>query len=1265
MTMKTCSYKILSNGEVVATYDSYTDLYQRIMDLSASGNTELESMADVVFDRMPERDAQSKKLNDLKKDTSVRMEYKSMHLDDGEPGFDGKISILKFLDSDMAMIEGKRVVTKYDEEALREAQVKKLQEGIKEDGKPIVKYSKEDAEKIVADIAANNDKVSEDGGFIHLMFDSLSFEKTVPEFIKVQRDNHISERLNDDKLLESLHKQINYTYMTSKGKYPKALNVSGLVLKSKIIGTDVDMYGKANWIFVGQDGVLHLYLVKASELPPKAWVKVKTDKYIQQLAILKQMLANNGINVTDMDISIIPVQLTYNDSHTKVTKAIVRQPITYSSSYKGTEYNMARQEAIAQKFVEGSSEPMFVSDDALKRGAQTAKLIFPDVHMTQWGIDRSADEWIKKAPAENYSGVEPLAIKEVNEADYKYKVLIKGTEYHAKDDSDLKRLVEKHISELSTAKSYSVQRIKDAITKSFSIGRPAFDDVPQLRYAAGHLGALFGKYVRGIKDESTGVIHHDWELLDVAEQAGIFVFRNKKENTLDFVSVTSFDLNAQVDLPKGNNILGSYRTNSQFPGLKATYANIDAVRAMAVINEIIPKYKDYTLGTLYVLSTINGMNYQMFDVGEFNGRWFNKILTEVKHENPKAVIPNNFSNAKLVDPMAVLVSEFKRLTSDLTDSKRAALNDVGFDQLLAAQDQIEQQAALEVILDRLDREWGFFNVQKLEEDLKKAEGTDSYRYALLFKLANRAYNQLRGAHVTIENSYATLRNKFLTTTTVASSNLRIISENMQIVNDKIADEFYKEYFPNVRKPFNEFYKSVGYTALENMTLGDQVRTFKNLYEYNPTTGENTFVFKNPYDMSNNLNAAERKLLKHVLFQLTRINTNGNFDIAESNDDAIKRYIETHPEYLWVPLEKASSASTIFNVDSWKAKLKNTFKRLRNYFSNFDYFYQDMLDFEREAYGGEKPEEKNFYELHLRNPFSASMPNATNVNDVARKRQEIINKYGAAFFETNLENLLIDVLAQQITTTQYNKLVVSSKALMLEMRLASRYSGTDDVIGKEIKWIQDFLKQNVFRVSIMSDTERKIAGVVSPVKSLVTRILLMGNLVSDVRDIIQGTQQNFIRTVIKLGTDIDPSNLAKAYQYVYTHQNGNAMASNLLSTLCFVYRLSNMDVGRVRERARSGRNGAANWSNWGFATLRHPDFINRMTLFVARCIQDGVMDISATGNLKDSALSLDSDGQLVYDWKKDKRFKAYAENSSNKEEYNKAKSLYLSQVLMYN
>jgi len=75
----------------------------------------------------------------------------------------------------------------------------------------------------------------------------------------------------------------------------------------------------------------------------------------------------------------------------------------------------------------------------------------------------------------------------------------------------------------------------------------------------------------------------------------------------------------------------------------------------------------------------------------------------------------------------------------------------------------------------------------------------------------------------------------------------------------------------------------------------------------------------------------------------------------------------------------------------------------------------------------------------------------------------------------------------------------------------------------------------------------------------------------------------------------------------------------------------------------------------YSTLRGPDFLNRMTLFVAKCMHDGSWE----------AFSLDQNGNLKYDWTKDERFKAFKYGAKGSKEYLKARALYFSQVKKYN
>ena len=80
-------------------------------------------------------------------------------------------------------------------------------------------------------------------------------------------------------------------------------------------------------------------------------------------------------------------------------------------------------------------------------------------------------------------------------------------------------------------------------------------------------------------------------------------------------SLTSFDLNAKASFRFGTNILGGYKLNTQYNGLEAHYGNIEAVRAMELLNEILPQLGNVRLGTLGVLSSINNASYRKYDIG--------------------------------------------------------------------------------------------------------------------------------------------------------------------------------------------------------------------------------------------------------------------------------------------------------------------------------------------------------------------------------------------------------------------------------------------------------------------------------------------------------------------------------------------------------------------------------------------------------------------------------------------------------------------------
>ena len=202
-------------------------------------------------------------------------------------------------------------------------------------------------------------------------------------------------------------------------------------------------------------------------------------------------------------------------------------------------------------------------------------------------------------------------------------------------------------------------------------------------------------------------------------------------------------------------------------------------------------------------------------------------------------------------------------------------------------------------------------------------------------------------------------------------------------------------------------------------------------------------------------------------------------------------------------------------------------------------------------------------------------------------------------------------------------------------------------------IEKYLRPNVFRKTIMEPLSQRIVGLTYPLKDIATKLLIGGNVVGAFRDTFEGLWQNIHRTLIKYQTDISVSSLAKAYAIVTKDSFTTARTINIVNQLCLKYRLSNIDVARISEGMKSER-GVNNYENWLYATLRRPDFLNRMVLFVAKCIEDGTWD----------AFDI-VDGELVYDWKKDKRFSVLASGDTNNPEYYKQKGLYYNVIRNYN
>jgi hypothetical protein len=88
----------------------------------------------------------------------------------------------------------------------------------------------------------------------------------------------------------------------------------------------------------------------------------------------------------------------------------------------------------------------------------------------------------------------------------------------------------------------------------------------------------------------------------------------------------------------------------------------------------------------------------------------------------------------------------------------------------------------------------------------------------------------------------------------------------------------------------------------------------------------------------------------------------------------------------------------------------------------------------------------------------------------------------------------------------------------------------------------------------------------------------------------------------------------------------------------------MDMNTYTERIRTGQHGIFNFENFAYKFTSRPDYYNRMTIIVAKMLEDGSWD----------AIEV-KDGKLEYNWKKDKRYYHLANNLRG-EDYDREKAL---------
>ena len=1225
-----CKYKI---GSTV--YNSYQELLNSITD------DEIKDFAAVIFSL----DTVENLYDKLK---SLSHEYTITHqqgafMDDADVDAGKNFTTQTFIDSGYFLVNGNPPMFRMDfDDYTGIMRARLVKEG----------FTEEQAKRTVELQKANWETIAKDATTLH---------KIVVSSSSTDSDRHFSgAALNTpfqavyDKL-RNVTKEVEKQVLKTNGgsQLMKNLNIT-----AKLRGLAEDIVGHIDYLCIRDDGTIDIYNLAVSTESESDWAGVKKEKYKYKLALLKRILEYNGINARDIRVNLVPIKIKYNETFDSVQDIQTFSPKSYDMN--DSKYTMQPYDNVVANFIDSNNPPLKVDDSDLINANIQLNKIFPNhsVEITTQGIKESARGWVKSnwkviaKPAEGKRGWDITFPGE------KESIYIPDTRI-GENNKELIDIVSSREEELfnSTPAKKATYRVVADIKQAYKQKLPAF--YCSLKNSS-FIQNQLNKYFESSGSDENGKPIYKWRLInnDTLTNANLLLFENIRTHQLDIVAITPFDVSTKVSYKGRENLLGSYLPDVNNRGFltPSNYGNIEATRTMVVLNQVLPKLPFIPkLGTLKVvgISSYHNKKGCEMDIQQFLPV-FNTIVEVTNENNQELKMKNNFKGVKTIDPADLLiqtwrealaehpeVNELKELESDIVDHiKTNGTILAGLESTGTVEGKITK---LETIIDKIQ------NLNRLPKDPKRIQqalySTDPYLSTLakVYTAALHALNMYNG-DLNIENEAFSSLNEYLSKPqSIANSNVRTITQMFQQSITTIADTMIKEYSP-LRQIMQEYFKAKNYGAVRNSLIGDEARIFNNLYELD-SQGEKTMRFKNPYDPNAQLDAVERKFLKEVLFEINKIRyqmRGQTFSYINANDSAIKEAIKTS-NWLDVPLQKASAATRRLKTKSSMINsMKNLYKRLMHPKEAFEEFSNNLLTEQ------DKDEISSaIRDLQVYNPYTRS--------EDTNRRTNWLTEKGVDYFETNVENILIDFMEKHIQSIEYKKMLTRTSGVLLDLYIKGETEDDSKNMYHTIKTINDFLTTAVYNQSIMEPTSKAIETYVEPVRKLISKMYIAGNFVGSVRDTVQGFYENIARGINKYQTNISAEDVLKGYKEVILEGPQNIMAISKLNQLNLKYRLSNMDIAKISEGQKTCRGGILNWESWAYSTLYGPDYLNRLVLFSAQMHHDGVNDAYYI-----------KDKQLVYDWAKDKRFTKYVTNdTSDIQEYNKQRSLYLSLLRMFN
>lgn len=1235
-------------------------------------------LGDLVFSRTPAQNNISTKLSQIAKDTvQVKKKYKEWkknnkitYNEDGDESFEQPpyIGVNKFL-SGLKNASGELLFPEFREEEywsrrfshwkvgdFNEAEIEEF--GLDKSNLPKVTDLKQQ-EQLRDQMKHKWEIQAKTGTAIHNILqicfqrqgDNYNFEmddQALTDYINSHLEKDNIQYLNESTIQQTiqyakkLHQDLTYKLGDGLLYYPEFT----ITQDTNVVhnGTPTKLLGMIDLLVVDREGNTHILDYKTSIHSYEHFDDAKKNAYSYQLATYQRMLEKYGINTYGGQLLVAPIQIK-DFKKIPGTDQYEYSGISAPNSFMSIDTSLNTQK-MWDNIDEFMPAPFKLSLTAERLNETITEM------MSQWFPDYSNQRKVTRDIV--IAKLKKLNLLTPDENGlYKYnKQGRDGTSITATSETEFVDKVLKYEESQPAYRLRATQNVKRFIREAMKNGIDNASFPPPASINADGERTW-------IRDTLKKYCDGNWELVqdqttEMLEQYGILTLKTKEglyPEQVDFVRVSTnfLDVNYRKYLEKDNplrsriGLTGTFETDVAQKSkprsmmLQAANGNIELMETMLILNQI-KGLEGHTIGNIAVVDPIHADSMQASN--EELLYCFNELN---KH---KPVRENNIglgnSKLKFATKYELLRAELARIinSGNANDWKGEYSHLKAVQECTSLLDQAitnneDKIRAIKILIKKMQTDT--YTATKLKSTYTKQSDL-SNKEVSLYNSALYALAQLNGINFRqqLEDHDKWLESVFVLTKGMSGSQIdnpgNLDSETLNLITSLVTEAYQntrddvQRALPEIRKLVEDLKQEKGFNLLQENTIGNQTNLYSNMTEVTP---DGDFMFKNP----ERLQGAERKFLEYVL---NVINKNRFPD--KTGEELQKMRENDDPRYYRVPLAQGgldSVSSSQGMLSALKAKLSYLAPK------------QAYMRAQRTVEGVFNAED--YDDVKKRKSSSELIYQMTNYFDGGEGdyRLDKIKELGVQNLEHNLETLVLKHIFAYSVKENMDAVFPTIKAAMVHLSIQGANRNTE--YEGDRKYLEDYVKNKVLNKSLITPKYQGWANVLGQLRQAASTLTLAVAPVQALYQSLQGFWTD-ISLMIRKPDGKDSftfQNFRKAVGMVYKDLSHFSDRPTLCSAFNQLYAINDMDMNTYIDRISTGRKGFWNFDNFLFKFASRPDYYNRMSIFVAQMIGDGCLD----------AHHLDKDGRLVYDWKKDKRFEAFANGRTSDPNYNKQKSLY--------